>query len=340
MSGLIHIALGWDGRAVCRVDLAVQRPQASRLLLGQPAIEAVAMLPRLYRLCGKAQAAAARLALAAARGEAGGLRSDEQIAVLVEQIQEHLWRLLRDWPQVLGLPPRDAEFAQWYRQLAGWPALADGGRQLAAALLAYVEQLTGSAADALGSQLLAEVRQLQADQPPLPVAPALPGDVAAAAFAAPWPADFDCLPTWQGQPAANSLGPACDLSAMLQARLAAVLAAARHLQVLSEAGEGEGAGGEGYAALVDAVSLPDNGGLARLATARGILLHRLQLAGERVASYVVVAPTEWNFHPQGACAAALATLQAGDESTLRRLVAAWLTAFDPCVGWQLTINKE
>ncbi len=340
MSDLIHIALGWDGRAVRRVDLAVHRPQASRLLLGQPATEAVVMLPRLYRLCGKAQAAAARLALAAARGEVSGLRRDEQIAVLVEQIQEHLWRLLRDWPQVLGLPPRDAEFALWYRQLAGWPALADGGRQLAAALLAYVEQLTGSGEDALGSQLLAEAGKLFVGQPPLPVAPALPGDVDAAAFAAPWPADFASLPTWQGQPAANSLGHASGLSAMLQARLAALLAAARHLLALVAVGEEVGQGGDGYAALADAVSLPDNGGLARLATARGILLHRLQLAGERVASYALVAPTEWNFHPQGACAGALATLQASDESTLRRQVAAWLTAFDPCVGWQLTINKE
>lgn len=343
MSGQIDVTLGWNGRRVCRVELAVRRPQASRLLLGKPAAEAVALLPRLYRLCGKAQAAAARLALVVARGEAAGLRRDEQAAVLVEQIQEHLWRLLRDWPRLLGLPAWDAEFAHWYRQLAGWPALPDGGRGLATALVAFLGERvlggSGSDLDALGPQLLAEVQALVVGQAPLPVACSLPATLGAAAFAAPWPADFAALPTWQGQPAATGVGAAVDLPALLRARLVALAVAARQLQALAGADEDNP-----LATLADALALPDNGGLARVATARGILLHRLQLRGElsapQVASYDVVAPTEWNFHPQGVCAGALATVQATDESTLRRLVAAWLTAFDPCVGWQLTINKE
>jgi Ni,Fe-hydrogenase I large subunit len=29
-------------------------------------------------------------------------------------------------------------------------------------------------------------------------------------------------------------------------------------------------------------------------------VHRVELDGDRVARYAIVAPTEWNFHPQGA----------------------------------------
>ncbi|MBK6630066.1 MAG: nickel-dependent hydrogenase large subunit [Betaproteobacteria bacterium] len=35
-------------------------------------------------------------------------------------------------------------------------------------------------------------------------------------------------------------------------------------------------------------------------TARGTLLHQVTLAGDHVAHYRIVAPTEWNFHPRGA----------------------------------------
>jgi hypothetical protein len=81
-----------------------------------------------------------------------------------------------------------------------------------------------------------------------------------------------------------------------------------------------------------------NGGLARVDTARGTLLHRVELVGERIAQYAVVAPTEWNFHPRGACAAALADLEETDEAVLRSRIGCWVTAFDPCVAWNLELH--
>jgi hypothetical protein len=62
--------------------------------------------------------------------------------------------------------------------------------------------------------------------------------------------------------------------------------------------------------------------------ARGLLLHWVQLDPQgRVEDYRVLAPTEWNFHPDGALARALAELPAHDTA------AAWClaAAFDPCV---------
>jgi uncharacterized protein (DUF2237 family) len=62
--------------------------------------------------------------------------------------------------------------------------------------------------------------------------------------------------------------------------------------------------------------------------ARGLLLHWVQLDPQgAVAQYRVLAPTEWNFHPQGALALALSALDARDRSGAQILAA----AFDACV---------
>ena len=66
--------------------------------------------------------------------------------------------------------------------------------------------------------------------------------------------------------------------------------------------------------------------------ARGLLLHWVQLDAQgRVADYRVVAPTEWNFHPQGALAQALTALTPQDAASASALAA----AFDACVECQV-----
>lgn len=67
--------------------------------------------------------------------------------------------------------------------------------------------------------------------------------------------------------------------------------------------------------------------------ARGLLLHWVQLDTQgRVADYRVLAPTEWNFHPRGTLAQALAGLAPQDTAAARALAA----AFDACVECQVT----
>lgn len=79
-------------------------------------------------------------------------------------------------------------------------------------------------------------------------------------------------------------------------------------------------------------------GLAQVQAARGLLVHRLTLERGRLADYRILAPTEWNFHPQGAAALGLATLPATDEATLRRLAGLFITALDPCVAYNISIS--
>jgi Ni,Fe-hydrogenase I large subunit len=70
--------------------------------------------------------------------------------------------------------------------------------------------------------------------------------------------------------------------------------------------------------------------LAWCEMARGLLLHWVQLDQQgAVQDYRVLAPTDWNFHPDGALAQALAALAPGDTAAARTLAA----AFDPCVAF-------
>ncbi len=70
--------------------------------------------------------------------------------------------------------------------------------------------------------------------------------------------------------------------------------------------------------------------------ARGILLHRVRLEGDRVASYQTVAPTEWNFHPQGVVANSLAALR-GERQAIEQQAHLLINSIDPCVDYQLKI---
>lgn len=83
----------------------------------------------------------------------------------------------------------------------------------------------------------------------------------------------------------------------------------------------------------------ENSGIGQVATARGQLLHRVDLAEGVVSRYQILAPTEWNFHPQGVVAKALATLKDSSEQTEQqaRLL---INAVDPCVGYELRVNDS
>jgi hypothetical protein len=80
---------------------------------------------------------------------------------------------------------------------------------------------------------------------------------------------------------------------------------------------------------IGALRLPNAQALAWCEMARGLLLHWVHLEGDgAVQDYRVLAPTEWNFHPQGALALALTALPFGATVAARTLAA----AFDPCVA--------
>jgi hypothetical protein len=76
-------------------------------------------------------------------------------------------------------------------------------------------------------------------------------------------------------------------------------------------------------------------GMAVVEAARGRLAHRVELSEGRVMRYQILAPTEWNFHPDGVLAQGLLDRPTGQnpEARARLLV----TALDPCVACQIEV---
>lgn len=305
------------------------------LLAGRAADAAGQLLPALFSLCGGAHRLAAQLALAAARGTTAEAAPALRHALDRQTLAEHLRRLWIDWPRRLGAGPGDAASlaalaaspalradgdaaairawlaAQVYGQpgadwLAAWQARDDRAldRWLAAAATLPAALLRPQAARAR--------RWLRDADPPLP-APTAAGAALAAAAA----------PCETGSWTRAGLPPPRHALDRLTARLAEIarLAPARDdAPLLAAAGVALGAGH----------------GLGWCEMARGLLVHELRLdaSGACIARYRVLAPTEWNFHPRGVAARALAALPAAAAET-PAVCALLAAALDPCVEYRV-----
>lgn len=84
-------------------------------------------------------------------------------------------------------------------------------------------------------------------------------------------------------------------------------------------------------------------GLGWCEMARGLLVHWVRLdADDRIAAYRVLAPTEWNFHPEGSAAQALVACAGGAPATgvdMAQLLAT-AAAYDPCVELRLETGGQ
>lgn len=85
--------------------------------------------------------------------------------------------------------------------------------------------------------------------------------------------------------------------------------------------------------------LRNNQGMVLVTAARGVLIHRVSLQDEIVTDYQLVAPTEWNFHPQGTLLSMLEGV-AVEYDRLEALVNRLIVLVDPCVDWSVGIRKD
>ncbi|PZA11256.1 hydrogenase [Rhodopseudomonas palustris] len=94
------------------------------------------------------------------------------------------------------------------------------------------------------------------------------------------------------------------------------------------------------AAILQATRLGDGVGLGAVECARGRLHHLIALDSTgRIARYEILAPTEWNFHPQGPLARALIGAPLSATEADRQRVVSLVAAFDPCVGYDVTLRE-
>ena len=370
-AGQLLIEAEWDGRGVPLARALNSRPQAARLLVGRTVDEALALVPALFSLCGRAQALTAQAAVAAARGEAApdeAARIAAERAIAAEAAQEHLWRLLLDWPALFGYEPRRGRFAELHRQLArvagnGPDSARDVGGQIldlvAAELLAGFFTVArepsslaefasrarrgGSVGAALGDLL-----EMGTYAPPRGMATLLPCASAAewaAALAGVPDEDFCRAPTWQGAPAeTGALARHQDsmLVRLLVQRGHPVAARlfAEVVDLSDWASRLRHPLAEDMPVVLDAAPLGEGAGLARCETTRGVLVHALRLDGDTVAEYAIVAPTEWNFHPAGAFALEGSGWQAPDLESARRHLTALVLGLNPCVPFEVKLTES
>ncbi len=82
---------------------------------------------------------------------------------------------------------------------------------------------------------------------------------------------------------------------------------------------------------------PHNPGIGQVAAARGQLVHQVTLEQNRIRDYRIVAPTEWNFHPQGVMRQSLLGLS-GNLAEVEKQARLLINAVDPCVAYDLSVN--
>jgi hypothetical protein len=381
IEGEITVTLHWDGQRVRDVGLGSTRPlAATRVLIGRRPADAAALVPRLYALCGHAQGAACAAALRAAAGDTADALDVPELSpwtVVLEALQETLWRLLIDAPRTLSLPPQAAALgparaavaqaiaalksdpdaataalapvagaldaiardhvygcapAAWLQtaDAAGFDAWRDAASTMPARALAWL----AATAPGLGRSDTALMPGLDDQAWWSEVVPALQRDPL-----------FAQAPTWGGRPVetgALSRMRAQPLVAALIARdghSAATRFAARLVELASLLVELAGAGRDA-AGWVRAWPLGAGVGLAAVQTARGLLLHQVRLTQGRIGDYRIVAPTEWNFHPQGALFRGIVGCATPDEAALLARTALAVHALDPCVGFRIEVVRH
>ena len=264
-----------------------------------------------------------------------------------EIVDECFFRLLIDWPRAMGVEPEagavararvgdDAGLAVLARQsIFGESPSAWLERGTYDELLAWAASAGTLPARLLGALLRDTPALGRSDVAlmPAPTRAAIESKVLAAMSRDP---EYAHAPTWDGAPV--------ETGAIVRMRghplVAAVIghdgitAGARMTARLAE-----------LAHLVASAALPhaegfalgESEGVGAVETARGFLLHHARIAGGRVADYRILAPTEWNFHPQGALARGLAGVAGRDGAEVERLARIAVHALDPCVACSIEV---
>ncbi|RRJ83664.1 nickel-dependent hydrogenase large subunit [Aestuariirhabdus litorea] len=364
IEGKLRILLRCREERVGSVEIISTRPQISgRLLEGDRVSQALSKVPVIYSLCRQAQSLAATLAQGAIEGgePPPGLIQQARL----EALQEHLWRFFIDLPVTLGKVPLLSPFAPIRQQilqqikaldaaplynapLPWWQALreaVEGGLleyRLADCCgqgLTHWQQWLASSRAPLGDMLRCLGECLPTAEAPILMQPSLMG------------LDADALPElvtlleshegygaqpWLagGHPEAGAIVRHRDhpLVSALRGQGALVLArlVARLLEIdrlLDPA----------QALAMGSFARGEDGAAGWVETARGILLHRLEIRQGRVHRYQVVAPTEWNFHPEGPLVQAVLALPAANLERLRQQVQLIGLSLDPCVGFEVEV---
>lgn len=314
-----------------------------RLTEGRPADELPALVATVHTLCAHGHWLAARLALRAAQADDARPSADEHGTLALAVARDHLLRLAHDWPRLLpgpalpSLPLHEAppwqtglREAERLAHLPGWLQqhwLGEPAATLQAALeadpvgaaLAWARRTPTALARLLARELPPALalptphRPLRLADATLPAGTPLRLPADAVPDTGPWCRHHDSQPA-----------PAHNAGMRLIARLLDLLRLAAP-------------GGSSWLWAAGHTVAPGRG-RAWVEVGRGLLGYEVQLGNgfgpPRVEALTLLSPTDWNLHPQGVLAEALAGVHDSDSAT--RLA----VAFDPCVPFSIDTLPE
>jgi uptake hydrogenase large subunit len=387
--GGLRIQIAVEGAVITAVALTSTRPvNVCSILVGRRLAETMTLLPRLFSLCGAAQAVAGLQAAESALDlhVTPAQAAARRILVAAEALEQTLWRILWDGPSRIGGNP---DLACWKRLRQVLLSLRRllfpdpvwtrvGGARLIphrTELTAALDEIVDGVREAVFGPLM--------DDGPLADRPRFERWLRAAGTSAAETLRFihDCgladfgrsavepLPEFDParfeQPLANDADYSFCARPNLAGRVGETGALAHRcnhpLIAALRADYGNGLLVRSTARLVECAALvaelreqarmlddenpetavPDTAsgsGLGVVECARGRLVHWLAMTEGRVSAYRILAPTEWNFHPEGPLARGLVGAQVGPGTNIRQAIELFVTALDPCVAFEVDLT--
>lgn len=364
----LRIEAQWDGQRVTApaiLDFDSRTPD-TRQLAGCTVGEALARLPGLCAAAPRAQTVVAMAAFVAAgaEGAARGEARDEERIVAAETAQEHLSRLMLDWPVLFGHEPRRERFAVLHHGLAqiggGRAAYELGGDLLdlvavellggffratrePAALREFVERARqgGTIGEALAD--LIEIGTSTSEHEAVPLLPSLSAQAWGETLGGLPSPQFCRTPSLHGQ--AHETGVLARHAGSMLVRILltkghriAARLFARVIDLADCASRLRHPLADDMPALLDAAPLGDRAGLAWVETAGGLVLHAVRLDDGRIAEYSIVGPTQWNFHPEGPFMIEGSGWSAASIEAARLRFAALVLSLDPGEGFEIVLK--
>lgn len=354
--GKLILGVVWDGASVSATDIRSTRPMAAQILKGKTPAQVLQIVPLLFSVCGRAQGAAAAAALQAVQQGGEATAPAVERMIVCEAIQEHLWRLLLDWTKLLGLPREEQRFAGWYVLLrkigTGEANMADFLREFERDCLGmtvaewraidsyHALQTWSLKAHSPLARLLVKLDEMERGRhrtSDIRLLPAWTATEASQMCDGRWDIDFSARPDWLGEPAETGAWTYYADDPLLHDvwQKSGSTALARLLARIMDVAEmARGHTGP----RLDVASTAAGTGMAVVRTARGVLMHHVRMAAGQVTDYVIVAPTEWNFHPAGAYEQDMRGLAETHEETLKQLAQIEALSLDPCVAYEVEIR--
>lgn len=369
--GQIRIQVDWDGAAITAATVLAQRPRITTLLRGWSVSDALARIPVLYTLCGESQSVATEVLQDLV--QQGEIPPEKPAAfaarIRLETVREHLWRIGLDWMPLVEMVTESTalreimlqrqELLQEPERFQSWAEAAlarlfgeDGDPRHPEPMSAshplrflhprWIQESPARLAR-LTARLQPHLDGLGDGITRLSSAVALTTLREATEHGLLQDPDFGLRPVFAGQPL--EMGPLArqlrrlktgseggldrfrvDTLSRFSARVAELYVLLQEIRRGMPAELALDAHQQGSRAMV------------ALEMARGVLQHQVEVDNGRIRNYQIVAPTEWNFHPEGALHSGLLKVRTASREALQRAVQHQVMGLDPCVRYQLEIH--